>query len=80
VLKDHDAKISMDGKWRWVDNAFVERLWKSVKYEHVNLHAYDTVLEAKQQLAGYFEFYNAACPHASLGGQTLDTAYCGNGE
>ena len=80
VLKDHGVKISMDGKGRWVDNVFVERLWKSVKYEHVYLHAYDSVSEAKQQLAGYFEFYNTARPHSSLGGQTPDTAYCGNGE
>jgi putative transposase len=75
VLKDHEVRISMDGKGRWVDNVFVERLWKSVKYEHVYLHAYDSLPEAKQQLAGYFEFYNAACPHSSLGGQTPDTAY-----
>jgi putative transposase len=80
VLKDHDIQISMDGKGRWVDNVFVERLWKSVKYEHVYLHAYDSVLEAKQQLASYFEFYNTGRPHSSLGGQTPDTAYCGNGE
>ena len=80
VLKAHDIQISMDGKGRWVDNVFVERLWKSVKYEHVYLHAYDSVLEAKQQLASYFEFYNTRRPHSSLGGQTPDTAYCGNGE
>ena len=80
VLKDHDVKISMDGKGRWVDNVFVERLWRSVKYEHVYLHAYDSVSEAKQQLARYFEFYNTTRPHSSLGGQTPDTAYCGNGE
>ena len=75
VLKDHEVKISMDGKGRWVDNVFVERLWKSVKYEHVYLHAYDSVSEAKKQLAGYFEFYNAPRPHSSLDGQTPDTAY-----
>lgn len=80
VLKGHSVKISMDGKGRWVDNVFVERLWKSVKYEHVYLHAYDSVSEAKQQLAGYFEFYNTRRPHSSLGGQTPDTAYFGNGE
>jgi len=79
VLKDNDIQISMDGKGRWVDNVFVERLWKSVKYEHVYLHAYDSVTEAKEQLAGYFEFYNTARPHSSLGGQTPDTAYCGHG-
>jgi putative transposase len=79
VLKAHEIQISMDGKGRWVDNVFVERLWKSVKYEHVYLHAYDSVLEAKQQLASYFEFYNTRRPHSSLGGQTPDTAYCGHG-
>ena len=79
VLKDNDIQISMDGKGRWVDNVFVERLWKSVKYEHVYLHAYDSVTEAKEQLAGYFEFYNTARPHSSLGGQTPDIAYCGHG-
>jgi len=80
VLKEHDIQISMDGKGRWVDNVFVERLWKSVKYEHVYLHAYESVLEAKQQLARYFVFYNTRRPHSSLGGQTPDTAYCGNSE
>jgi putative transposase len=80
VLKNHDIKISMDGKGRWVDNVFVERLWKSVKYEHVYLHAYDSVAEARQQLARYFEFYNTHRPHSSLGGQTPDTAYFGNRE
>lgn len=80
VLKDHDIKISMDGKGRWVDNVFVERLWKSVKYEHVYLHAYESVSEARQQLASYFAFYNTRRPHSSLGGQTPDTAYFGHGE
>jgi putative transposase len=80
ALKEHEIQISMDGKGRWVDNVFVERLWKSVKYEHVYLHAYDSVLEAKRQLANYFEYYNTRRPHSSLGGQTPDIAYCGNGE
>ena len=64
VLKAHDIKISMDGKGRWIDNVFVERLWKSVKYEHVYLHAYESVAEARQQLTSYFTFYNDAswCP------------------
>ena len=52
----------MDGKGRGVDNVFVERLWKSVKYERVYLHAYDSVLEAKRRLASYFEFYNNRAP------------------
>lgn len=80
VLKNHDIRISMDGKGRWVDNVFVERLWKSVKYEHVYLHTYESVAEARQQLANYFEFYNTRRPHSSLGGQTPDTAYFGNRE
>ena len=77
VLKANDIKISMDGKGRWIDNVFVERLWKSVKYEHVYLHAYESVAEARQQLASYFTFYNSARPHSSLGGVTPDTAYFG---
>jgi putative transposase len=77
VLKVHDIKISMDGKGRWIDNVFVERLWKSVKYEHVYLHAYQSVGEARQQLASYFSFYNTHRPHSSLGGITPDTAYFG---
>jgi putative transposase len=78
VLKAHHVKISMDGKGRWIDNVFIERLWKSVKYEHVYLHAYESVTEATQQLASYFTFYNKRRPHSSLGGTTPDTAYFGN--
>ena len=75
VLKDHDIKISMDGKGCWRDNVFVERLWKSVKYEHVYLHAYDSVSEAKQKIAGYLNFYNQQRPHSTLDGQTPDSVY-----
>lgn len=75
VLTDNAIKISMDGKGRWVDNVFVERLWRSVKYEHVYLHAYESVTEAREQLAGYFEFYNGERPHSALGARTPDTAY-----
>ena len=75
VLTDNAIKISMDGKGRWVDNVFVERLWRSVKYEHVYLHAYESVTEAREQLAGYFEFYNEQRPHSSLAARTPDAAY-----
>ena len=75
TLKEHDIKISMDGKGCWRDNVFVERLWKSVKYEHVYLHAYDSVSQAKQQIANYLNFYNQQRPHSTLDGQTPDNVY-----
>jgi putative transposase len=77
VLKAHSIKISMDGKGRWVDNVFVERLWRSVKYEAVYLHAYESVAAARVAIAGYLEFFNTRRPHSSLGGVTPDTAYFG---
>ena len=58
MLKAHAVAISMDGKGRWVDNVFVERLWRSVKYEDVYLHAYDTPAALRAVLTGYFQFYN----------------------
>ena len=67
--------ISMDGKGAWRDNVFVERLWRSVKYEEVYLHAYDSVSEARASLGRYFEFYNQRRPHTSLDGSTPDQAY-----
>jgi putative transposase len=66
VLREHDIRISMDGKGCWRDNVFVERLWKSVKYEHVYLHAYESVSEARTKIAAYFEFYNARRPHSRI--------------
>ena len=75
VLETNTIRISMDGKGCWRDNVFVERLWKSVKYEHVYLHAYDCVSEARTKLGKYFEFYNQRRPHSSLDGQTPDTVY-----
>ncbi len=62
------ARQSMDDKGCWRDNVFVERLWRSVKYEDVYLKAYDGVSAARQCLAAYFEFYNARRPHQSLDG------------
>jgi putative transposase len=75
LLKTHGIQQSMDGKGRWVDNVFVERLWKSVKYEEVYLHAYDSVTQARQGLEGYFRFYNERRPHSSLDGKTPDQVY-----
>lgn len=65
----------MDGKGRWFDNVFVERLWRSVKYEEVYLNAYDTVADARQGLNRYFEFYNTERRHQSLAKQTPDSVY-----
>ena len=75
LLKDNGIRISMDGKGAWRDNIFVERLWRSVKYEEVYLHAYDTVSSAKAGLDRYFRFYNTRRPHSSLDRQTPDTFY-----
>ena len=75
LLKDNGIQISMDGKGCWRDNVFVERLWKSVKYEEVYLKAYDSVAEAKANLATYLRFYNERRPHRSLDGKTPDAAY-----
>jgi len=75
VLKNNDIRISMDGKGRWVDNVFVERLWRSVKYEEVYLRAYDSVEDAKRGLGVYFDFYNTERRHQSLGRMTPDAVY-----
>ena len=75
LLKQHDIAISMDGKGAWRDNVFVERLWRSVKYEEVYLRAYDSVAEARMSLGRYFDFYNRVRPHSALGRQTPDQAY-----
>jgi len=75
LLQGHGIRISMDGKGRWVDNVFVERLWRSVKYEEVYLHAYDTVTQAREGLQRYFSFYNERRPHSSLDGKTPDSVY-----
>ena len=75
LLMRHQIRISMDGRGAWRDNVFVERLWKSIKYEEVYLHAYDSVSEAKAGIARYIQFYNTRRPHASLDRQTPDTVY-----
>ena len=65
----------MDGKGSWRDNVFVERLWRSVKYEEVYLKAYDSVSAARASLARYLAFYNQRRPHSSLDARTPDEAY-----
>ena len=75
ILKDQKIQISMDGKGRWVDNVFVERLWRAVKYEHVYLHAYESVAEARSKIGTYLEFFNERRPHSSLDRQTPDMVY-----
>jgi putative transposase len=75
VLAANDIAISMDGKGAWRDNVFVERLWRSIKYEEVYLHAYDSVGEARQSIGRYLDFYNGRRPHSSLDGMTPDQAY-----
>jgi putative transposase len=75
VLINNDIKISMDGKGAWRDNVFVERLWRSVKYEEVYLKAYDDVPEARASLGRYLTFYNTRRPHSSLDRRTPDQAY-----
>ena len=75
VLEKHKIQISMDGKGCWRDNVFLERLWKSVKYEEVYLHGYETVSIARKALSQYFDFYNRRRPHSTLDGKTPDMAY-----
>ena len=78
LLKQHGIAISMDGKGCWRDNVFVERLWKSIKYEEVYLRAYDTVSAAKAGIGNYLTFYNGRRPHSTLDGRTPDAFYFAN--
>lgn len=75
LLRDNGIAISMDGKGSWRDNVFVERIWRSVKYEEVYLRAYDSVSEARASIGRYFHFYNSKRPHSSLDRQTPDQVY-----
>ena len=75
VLMQNGIAISMDGKGAWRDNVFVERLWRSVKYEEVYLRAYDSAGEARASIGKYLSFYNGRRPHSSLDGATPDEAY-----
>lgn len=74
-LKQEGIAISMDGKGRWCDNVFVERFWRSLKYEHVYLHAYESVSKARDKIGRYIKFFNEQRPHSSLKAQTPDQVY-----
>jgi putative transposase len=78
VLAANEIRISMDGKGAWRDNVFVERLWRTIKYEEVYLRAYDSVSAAREGIGRYLELYNRRRPHSSLDGQTPDQAYLGH--
>lgn len=78
VLTANEIAISMDGKGAWRDNVFIERLWRSVKYEEVYLHAYDSVGAAREGIGRYLDLYNRRRPHSSLDGMTPDQAYFGH--
>jgi len=77
VLKAHQVQISMDGNGRWMDNVFVERLWRTVKYEDIYLRAYENPAELRAGLDRYFRFYNTQRGHAALDNQTPDEVYFG---
>ena len=66
-MKDADVKIPMDGRGRWIDNRMVERFWRSVKYECVYLHAFETGSQAKRKIGGWMAYYNAERPHSAHG-------------
>ena len=78
LLISNGIAISMDGKGAWRDNVFVERLWRTVKYEEVYIRAYDTVAEARTSIGRYLDFYNAGRPHSHHGGRTPDQVWFAN--
>lgn len=75
LLMERGIRISMDGKGCWRDNVFIERLWRSIKYEEVYLHAYESVSQARTGISRYIEFYNTRRPHSSLQARTPDVVY-----
>lgn len=78
VLQEKGIRISMDGRGRWMDNVFIERLWRSLKYENVYLHAYETGSEARAGIGQWFTFYNKTRPHSKHGGKTPNEGYYTN--
>jgi len=75
AVRGRGCRLSMDGRGAWRDNVFVERLWKSVKYEQVYLHAYDSVGKARNSIMHYLDWYNQSRPHSQLNKKTPDEAY-----
>jgi putative transposase len=75
VLREAGIRISMDGRGRWMDNIFIERLWRSLKYECIHLNAFETGSEARAGIGRWMRYYNAERPHSSLGGKTPDEAH-----
>src|SRR5580698_9092255 len=75
LLQKAGIRISMDGRGRWMDNVFIERLWRSLKYECVYLHAFETGSELRAGLGRWIGYYNADRPRSALGGRTPDEAY-----
>jgi len=75
VLQQAGVRISMDGRGRWMDNVFIERLWRSLKYECVYLNAFETGSELRVGLSSWISYYNARRPHSTLAGRTPDEAY-----
>ena len=75
LLQAQEIAISMDGRGAWRDNVFVERLWRSVKYEEVYPRAYDSVSDARASLGRYLDFYNSRRPHSRFGVRTPERAY-----
>jgi putative transposase len=75
VLREAEVRISMDGRGRWMDNVFIEHLWRSLKYECVYLHAFETGLELRAGLVRWITYYNTLRPHSGLAGQTPAEAY-----
>jgi putative transposase len=78
LLQQAGVRISMDGRGRWMDNVFIERLWRSLKYECVYLHAFETGSEVRARLSKWIGYYNAGRPHSALAGRTPNEAYAAN--
>ena len=74
-MLDSGAQLSMDGRGAWRDNIFIERFWRTIKYEEVYLHAYESMSDARRHIVKYLAFYNARRPHSSLEDRTPDAAY-----